>query len=341
MNKYIFLLLSVLLCTVAFAQIPKIKPVQNNTLPRLDGTIVGSLVTDIELFERPDYQGKSGYFRMVNGKLVAPFPLTDCSFKVPRGKIVYIRTNFEFASETAFPKSENKINLQNTTGVRSDDRIGLFISLDGISTAIHNNDCKRVYGTIKIKVLEFAPATDSTQSTMLRGAAPGSDRLRTILRSEEQWTFIPWNYADASAMGSIPYSRYEQFILNNAPAPAAVTHPRHRDVVQADKTAAFFYCGKKALQEGRIKLHFTSDIASAHKTCDLCDDFSSRIKMRTPAYEMIPLRTYYGPGTIDTTMKKIVLGPYRASGSRDGTAVTASAGTIKDFRTYYSIKLYE
>jgi hypothetical protein len=343
------LLLSLLIAVVSHSQQQLPKKIQKeingpklkkDQVPTIDSAILnaGVAFTDITLFPQPDYAGKSGNFKWVNGKLVAPFPLNNCSFRVARDRIVYVKTAFEFATETQYSRDQRQANLSGAIGVRSDEEIGLFISLDGISTAIHNNDCRKVYGTVKIMLLESAPDTDSTQSNAMRSAVPGSQRP-LAMAGADKWTFTPWKYASAAA---VPSNRnYAAYILNNSPAPATANHPEWRDVANDDPKLGYFVCGKEALQQGRLQLHFTSDVASAHKTCDLCDDFSSKIKMRAPAYQSVRLSSYYGAGPLDITLKKFVLGPYDASGSRDGSAITATAGTNKQFKVYYSMRTYE
>lgn len=342
MYKQLLSFLLLILSLTGNAQQPKIKPVQNKNLPPLNTDALGVKVFDLQLFEQPDYQGKTGYFtKMTNGTYKAPFPLTNCSFKVPRGKIVYIKTMTEFPSEAAFTENERKANLTNVVGVRSDDLIGVIISFNGISTAIHNRDCRKVYGSIKIMLQENAPDADSTMSNMMRRAVPREGRgRRLVLTGNERWTFMPWKYANAAEVPSTQGPPFNKYILNSSPEPVAPPHPQWNDIVYTDPYEAYFHCGKKALQEGRLKFHFTTDLGTAHKTCDLCDDFSASISMK-PAYEFLPLRNYYGPGELDTSPKNFMLGPYEARGSRDGFAITATAGTVKQFKVYYSMKLHQ
>lgn len=344
MYKQLLPLLLLAFSVIANAQQPKIKPIKNKDLPPLNTDAVGVVVPDIEFFERPDYQGKSGYFmKMLNGKYKPPFPLTNCSFKVPRGKIVYIKTIFEFATETAYTNSERQINLNNVIGIRSDDKAGVIISFDAISTSIHNGDCRKLYGNIKIALQESAPDADSTMSTMLRGPVPGSGR-RLALTSNERWTFIPWKYTDPASVPNTARPPYNEYVIDNAYEPTTPpSHPEWYDRSRSDPYVAYFTCGKRAIQEGRVKFHFTTDLATAHKTCGICDDFSSRVKMSAPAYQFLPLRNYYGAGELDTiTVNHFVLGPYEAKGSRDGVAITATGGpTVKHFRVYYSMKLHQ
>jgi hypothetical protein len=323
--------------SILYAQQPK----KNKAIPQLPASPAAPLVLDIKLFEQPNYQGRSGYFSWVNGKLTAPFPLSNISFEVPRGKIVYIRRCFEFPSEEAYYRSQENISLLDICGLRSDEKSGIKVEFNGISTSIHNNDCKKVYGNIKVKLIELSPDRDSVQSLMQIGTNPhrnvGAGSRRNFVRTEGIFTFVPFLFASA---GEIPETYYRDHIYNNNPEPSII-YPRGRHGGIEAPAAAFFVAGRKALQEGRVKLLVVSDLGSAHKTCNLCDDFSSKIKMKTPAYESIPINIFLpDKGRVDTTGKKLVLGPYQARGSRDGSAITASAGTIKDFKVYFKLFYY-
>lgn len=309
---------------------PKIK---TGNLPAINNE-VGTPVYDIKVFELPDYHGRSGYFKLVNGKLVPPFPASNISFTVPNDKIVYIRTFFEFPSELVFTKSQPNINLENVIAIRSDDKSGIYVEFNGISTAIHNNDCKRVYGTVDVKVIEVSPDREQVQSYMPLGPVPGVTGRQVIRNSA---TFTPFSFANASSITE-PY--YRNHIYNNDPEPY-IEYPRGRNEGIKAPATGYFVAGKNALREGRVKILVSSDLASAHKTCDLCDDFSSKIKMKTPKNELVPINIFNpGTRTVNTTGKQMVFGPYQASGSRDGAAITATAGTIKEFRVYFKLKFY-
>ncbi len=295
---------------------------------------VGIPVYDIKVFELPNYQGRSGYFKKVDGKLVPPFPASNISFTVPHGKIVYIRTYFEFSSEMVFTRSQTNINLENVTGIRSDEETSIHVEFQGISTAVHNNDCKRVFGNIKVKIIENSPDRDSVQSYMLLAPNPDISGRQVIRISDG---FEPFSFANASSM---PETYYRNHIYNNDPEPNII-YPRGRHSGVTAPATGNFVAGKNALREGRVKILVMTDLGSAHKTCDLCDDFSSNIKMKAPVNKLVVINPFY-PGTsiTDTTGKQLLFGPYEASGRRDGTAITASAGTIKEFRVYLKLKFY-
>jgi hypothetical protein len=326
MKKILYCLLLLLsICSAAGAQkFDSSKVKRGLPTPPQPGKLV-AMVSDIKLFDQPNYKGNSGYFSIVDGKLKAPFPVNNVSFTVPKGKIVYLKKcDTEFPYEEAYTASQGKTDLTKVCGIRSDNLSGFTVQFNGVSAVIHNNDCKRVFGDIKIKVFEHAPA-DGAQSFMTCGAG-------TYFRGADRFTFLPFNIASA---GTTPI--YTNYVHNANPAvPTVNTIVSGRGGV--GEALGTFQVGATALREGRVTIMVTSNIASAHKTCDLCDDYTSNVHMRAPVTEVVPLNKRYAGGRIvDAAHNKVVLGPYRAHGSRDGSAITASAGTDKDFRVHLTI----
>lgn len=351
MKKTILYLFSLLVITNLYAQkgLPVKKPartdtIKNNrvlitTLIQPVGTIV--LAPGVLVYELPDYRGRSANFvKNAEGKFVFPFPVKDVSVKVPEGTIVYIQSCFEFAAENAYNRSIPKISLEGFCGIRTDEQTIIKVNLAGISTEIHNTDCMRFAGKIEAKLIETAPAEPGVETLMPckqvywnnpryrgygatlidKGATPNTDR-----------TYNP-SYTE------------RQTIFDNNPVPVLINvMENHTDSMTLKRLRGYpnyspiatFFVGKTALREGRVKLWLKTNLVSAHKTCDLCDDFSSRIKMDAPAYETYPLnRSFDGGKIINASNRYVVAGPYAAKGSRDGFAITASGGTFKNFRVH-------
>ncbi len=301
----------------------------NNDL-KINPNIV--LAPAVRVYERPDYQGRSAQFKKnAEGKFEFPFPLRNVSFKVPEGMLVYIQTCFEFPSEVAYKFSQRDINLEGICGIRTDEVTLVKVILTGISTEIHNDDCKRFGGTILIRILENVPGISI--ETMLPSFNKGPTH------SPDRYTYSPWfEGGQLTSRNFSTHYNHTGTIFNNNPVPV-LTEQMHDFFGHVKSYASnTFYVGKKALQEGRVKIWIKTDLISAHKTCGICDDFSSNIKMDAPAYESIPLKKPYGDGKIiDAAHPLLVMGPYRASGSRDGFAITASAGTVKNFRVHLKV----
>jgi hypothetical protein len=298
--------------------IKEVKPIELNT------TIAYDLL-DVEVFEQSNYSGKSGRFRMENGKLIPPFkPMKNVSFKLPAGKIVYFKfCTLEFPYENAYASSQGKIDLSGVCGIRSDNVTTLPIQFNGLSTVIHNNDCRRVFGSVRIKIFETAP--DGTSQSFMRYTSS------TSFPGPDAFTFQP--FANPNSSTALPYRNL--LFDENRGVPSITTIVNS---INGGIATGGFKVGASALAQGRVWVVVMSNIGSAHKTCDLCDDFSSNVKMAAPITESFPInKLYAGSKIVDATHNKIVLGPYQARGSRDGSAITASAGTFIDFRVHITV----
>jgi hypothetical protein len=318
-----------------------------NRLPLIDTTpklvaipntqqVMGNIVLapDIIVYENPNYSGRSSKFiRNVKGVFEFPFLLMHVSFKVPEGKVVYIKKcSQEFATEDAYFMSQPNINLAGICGVRTDMATTVRVTFGGISTEVHNHDCLRFAGRIDIQMIETSPGASPVTSLM-------PFRYRTFPGALNAFTYTPFNWNASQLKDQLydPYYNNTGTIYNNNPIPV-LDKPTNRMGHVQTSSYNEFYVGRSALREGRVSLVVSTSLTSSHKTCDLCDDFSSGIKMLSPGHEIIPLNKTYGGGKIlDASHPLLVLGPYMAKGSRDGTAITATAGTIKNFRVHLKV----
>jgi hypothetical protein len=136
-------------------------------------------------------------------------------------------------------------------------------------------------------------------------------------------TFLAYTNTNANTTPRLP-----TYVFNADPVPT----------LTALVSRGLFDVGRNALREGRVNIVITSDLGSAHKTCDLCDDFSSNVKMIRPVTENIPVnKTYAGGRILNAANNRLVVGPYQAHGSRDGFAITATGGTNIDIRVHLSV----
>lgn len=351
MRKIIFCLLCLVAITNAHAQkvIPAKKPakkdtIKNNkvlitTLIQPVGTIV--LAPGVLVYELPDLRGRSASFvKNAEGKFVFPFPVKNVSIKVPEGTIVYIQRCFEFASENAYNRSIAKISLEDFCGIRTDEQTIVKVNLAGISTEIHNTDCMRFAGKIEAKLIETAPSEPGVETLM---------PCKQVYWNNPRYRGYGATLMDMGATPNTdraynPSYTANKIIYNNNPVPILIdVMNNHTDSLTLKRLRGYpnyspiatFFVGKAALREGRVKLWLKTNLVSAHKTCNLCDDFSSKIKMDSPAYEAYPLnRSYDGGKIINASNRYVVAGPYAAKGSRDGAALTASGGTFKNFRVH-------
>jgi hypothetical protein len=283
-----------------------------------------SIISDITVYEQPGYRGRSGNFMMRGGRLESPFPVSNISFTVPVGKIVYIKKCDGFPSENAYTASQTAINLTGICGIRSDVLTTLAVQFNGISTIIHNNDCKRVFGDIKIEVIENSPDRDSVMSHMILSPTP--------YMGENMFTFLPFTNANANTTPT--YINYVRNEIGLRPSTLGVVG---NSISNVGNAVGIFKAGRNALRDGRVRIVVISNLGSAHKTCDLCDDFSSNVRMTAAVRNVFPInRTYADKRIIDATHNRLVLGPYEASGLAEH-GIAASNGIHINFRVHLSL----
>lgn len=289
----------------------------------------------ITLYERPNYQGRSAQFvKNAQDKFEFPFSLKHVSFRVPEGTIVYIKTCFEFPSENAYIRSQTDINLENICGIRTDESTLVQVAFNGISTEVHNNDCLHFAGSIEVRMMETAPGETAVETTM---PAKFTSGRRSVIGARSH-TFLNWPATQLRDRNFNAHRTNSRTVYNNNPVPELAYVAADFYGITKPEYMVSFYIGKSALRDGRAKVWLKTDLTSAHKNCDLCDDFSSSIKMESPGFENIPLNKIYdGSKIVDATHPYAVAGPYAAHGSRDRRAITASGGINKNFRVHLKI----
>ena len=281
-------------------------------------------IRDIEVFEFPKFKGRSGRFRQAGGKLIPPFKAGNVSFRVPEGRIVYIRRCIsDFPDESAYTGSVASADLTKVCGIRSDDLVYVYVQFNGISTTIHNNDCKRSFGSLKVKMYESAP--DGAAQVLHTMTAPATFR-------PDAFTFQAFSHpssASAPRLGNLVHNGSPA-----TPAPSAVVYVAGG----GGEAVAKFAIGASAVRDRRAGLTINADLGSAHKTCDLCDDFSSNVRMTAPVNKSYPFNRADTEGRIlNATNNHVTMGPLKARGSRDGSAITASGGTFLDFYAHFTV----
>ena len=281
-------------------------------------------IRDIEVFEFPKFKGRSGRFRQTGGKLVLPFKASNVSFRVPEGRIVYIRRCIsDFPDESAYTGSVAAADLTQVCGIRSDNLVYVYVQFNGISTTIHNNDCRRVFGNLKVKMYESAP--DGAAQVLLPFTAPAAFR-------PDAFTFQPFSRPNSNAIPRMGNLLHDGSPVT--PAPSSVVYATGG----GGEAVAKFAIGASAISSNRAGITVSADIGSAHKTCDLCDDFSSNVRMTAPVNKSFPFNRADTDGRIlSATNNHITLGPLKARGSRDGAAITASAGIFLDFYAHFTV----
>lgn len=323
MKNLVLILLLLVITGTSHSQKPDTAKIIQKYIDKAPVIGVLNEVNDIEVFELPKFKGRTGKFRWENGKIVAPFKTKDASFRVANGRIAYIRRCAgEFPEENAYTGSVASADLTGICGIRTDAAVTIPIQFNGVATIIHNNDCRRVFGDIRVKVYESAP-DGAAQAMMPCNAIP-------VFRADA-FTFLALSHPNSTTR-----SRYGRLVHDANPAVPVISTVVNS--VTGGEAVGNFVVGASGLRDGRVGVIITTSLGSAHKTCDLCDDFSSNVRMTAPVTKTYPINRAGSDGRIlNAANNRIQSGPLRAQGSRDGFAITASGGIFLDFHTQFTV----
>jgi hypothetical protein len=275
---------------------------------------------EVTFYQNQNLQGATGKITFVAKILRFPFTnKKNVSFSVNSGKIAYIKFCYEIPYEQAFVGTVNNIDLTSICGIRVDEVQQVSLAWSGISTEIHNNDCKKVFGTVSVKFKEVAP--DGTEGFL---------SLRNSRSATNDLVFNAFNKANADIA-----NRYGNFVSNNNPVPDVNTMV---SMPGFGRDECWLPIGKTAIRDGRVKMIITSNVKSAHKSGDLELDYSSNVKMAAPVTDEVPINYLYnGEKLVNRESPRFFVGPYQATGSPNNKTI-ASGGIYKNFRVHFIIQ---
>lgn len=231
------------------------------------------------------------------------------SLKVAHDYIAYITFKEGQATEGLFAGDYEDFGARYPLEIQSIRVVGgmtAYVNLSGISTQIHNNDCRRIFGNIRLQVKEELPtgalvpcpvvAINGTRSN------PGArDAHRPVLIFDQPNSFSRrptyHNYVFSSDGHSVP--EITSWVSS----------------IRSDYVGARFLVNQQAVREHRIILEFTTDLGSQHKSGDLATDYSSDVRMSRP--ETISVNYYSSPAYFN-------IGPFTAQGNPNNNYGQAS-----------------
>lgn len=157
------------------------------------------------------------------------------------------------------------------------------ITLAGISSDIHNNDCRRFYGTVEVEVWQTDAAGNRTNRVT---ATSGGGML------------VNWDRGPAREIGGFPGEGVR--------------------IANTLRINSIYGVDRDLLAQNRIRVVIKTKLGSAHKGCDLCTDFTWEAAMPTVQERVFSLRDVLNqPGAV----KQMVVGPYAASDGRHSIRV--------------------
>ncbi len=270
-------------------------------------TISTSIQAQIFIYSMPGGPGGGGTTSLYNGEIrdfTYPASVTNrrnISLRVLTGYIAYISFREDFPQESIFigdhPNfgSEYPNDIQSIRVVRS-PRADL--NFCGFSTQIHNNDCRRIFGTVKIRFLERLPSgvlipcpRTQNRGTVDNGLSRGDYSSASMFIKEnvfpEAGVFgTIANLLMSSARGPSP----ERYVFANDGS--TVSALRRTLVLPNGQAAGYGYTvSQDALREDRIVIEFVTNLGDHHKSNDLALDYSSNVSMQETTTTLIPYQS--------------------------------------------------
>jgi len=116
----------------------------------------------VEIFEFPDFKGRSVRISETipfKENLGLPFVLSEFSLKVSAENML-VGLSGNCGSARGFKtvdRNMNRVRMEGTVcGLRISYRNGIRMKFNGFLTDLHNRDCMRMYGTVKIRLVDKA-----------------------------------------------------------------------------------------------------------------------------------------------------------------------------------------
>ena len=271
----------------------------------------------IAFYEQNGFSGREAKYAQDIPNFVMPFADPKyVSMKVAPGYIAYITFNDEFGSPAIFwgdnANFYQRLGSMKIISIKVIPAGEVVLGFGGISTNIENNDCKRFFGVIKVRVLEKLANNEFIY-------CPVKIINKRIQNPEEPLNkeATIFNIPNLSSRNPL-----QNYVFSNNPVPEITTPVRFSTTANIGD---LFLVNHNAVLENRIYVEFEVDLHSAHKSGDTASDYSSNVKMNKKEYIRL---SYAELGTFFS------IGPFRAEGSPDNT-VLASGRIYKDFRVHF------
>jgi hypothetical protein len=278
-QKTILFLIAFLISNgLAFAQIKKPSDLIF-TNPNPAAAIINA--PRIEIFTTGNLVGTKYEFRGSRTNIELPSSAVY-SFRVQPGYIVYLTNcNNDLQTEEIYRGEVNNYNKK-ICNIRFAPISNAYVTFHGISTPIHNNDCKRVFGSIKVSVQERTSSGEMVPCPMSyhhgRGVNAGFYEATIYQNANANTTSFQNQYLYNFDGRVIP--TLDQFTYLAAG--------------RTEIAGATFIVSATALSENRVFVTVTTMLGSAHKSNDLASDFSSNVRMPAPIIQRIGYHEFNG-----------------------------------------------
>jgi hypothetical protein len=236
----------------------------------------------VEIYENP---GLTGRVAKYSGNTANPFsyPFSNkrsISLKVASGYVAYIKFNTEFQETSLFSGDHPNFGrdfIYDILSIVVKRSTSPTLSFSGISYEIHNNDCKKVLGNIKVRILERLSDGTYTPCPIINENGINVSVYKTT----------------ATVFSKTSFEGREVNGIRNFVFPFdGRTIPQISQPLQASRPGGIrLQCrtSQEAFQNGNIFVEVVPDLTLGHKSNDLADDYASNVKFRTPERDLIGL----------------------------------------------------
>lgn len=263
-----------------------------------NGGIQGFLFENLpyaEIFEFPDFKGRSVKFVEsipFRDNLGLPFPLSNISVKLSSDEVIAYLSGNCGSNKGYITVSRNArmLNIPNTVcGLRIGKKNAVRMRFNGILSEIHNNDCKRMYGKVQIRMVE----KDASGNTLSVCKTFDESRM-----DANGWVTV---FDIPKTAGTVPSNLYDINRYFIAERDIDVTGRKNtsrgrlfRTPLNEDRPYELFYFDSLSYRRGDLTLEVKASLGSHHKGCDLCTDYTDNASMARETVQSFAVKNYPG-----------------------------------------------
>jgi hypothetical protein len=312
----------------------------------------------VEIFERPNYQGKSIKFpyqvsryypnpavKNYNATIVSPllpFVSKNVSIKLSDPKLIaYLKIN----DLNPLVVHGNVPNLllpyERINSILIDHKVHIVVSLRAILSEIHNNDCKKIYGNIDFEL--FTQSSMGGQSLALLADKANvtnpwltTDNINPLIT--DKWSFDNNTIFRINAFTESKAMVQQQnkictTLYNIKDFYSPVTSGKPFLLLRGDYSPYDFHfiVGGMNIVEKGVYLKLKVNLGSAHKGCDLCTDFTWDATMANSDIRIIKLEKLGTPTPGAGMSSTYFIGNYRSDVRQNGGTIGPAHSTYLQF----------
>lgn len=314
--------------------------VTKNITPAKPNIILGDY---IEIFELPNYQGKSVKYKIntENNFLNIPFSSNNISIKFSNEEkiILYVAMESTKTIRTFLNSFTNlNMNASDIASIIVGTKRKLEIDFNGIiydynptprgvrGPGIHNSDCKKIYGTLDYKLeMKMKTKTGFAKTTLFPIGEPidrnADGKINVFNLPKYKEYAYPYVYDEGNGAELTPKTKRRNG--NSFVSSENILFSVPDELPNARK---YFYVDSNSYPFNRAtvinkKYSFTTyvKIGSAHKQCNICTDFTWDVEMKTRDEIKVDLSYDVQHGYKDSARQTpylldfIQIGPFRSN----------------------------